>query len=69
MNLNDKRNFVFSEIKIFSFTSTLASDDIDFDNKHIRDVLVKLNGVQELFLLSIRILIKSIECVDKRLIP
>jgi len=58
----------------FKITSTFASDSlivfiVNFDNKHIREVSVKLNGIQALFILSIRILIKSIECVDKRLNP
>jgi hypothetical protein len=59
---------------LFIITSTFASDSlivfiVNFDTKHIREVFVKLNGIQALFILSIRILIKSIECVDKRFIP
>jgi hypothetical protein len=68
----EKKNFFF--LKILFHTSIFASEclilfNMNFGNKHIREVLVKLNGIQALFILSIRILIKSIECVDRRFIP
>ena len=64
---------IFIIFRVFR-TSTCASESsrslkADFDSKHIRVVFVRLNGIQALSIRSIFMLIKLIECDERRLVP